>query len=229
MPCAALMIPVESDGTLASCSAVAPGRNRISAVGRRESRASRRRPAAKACADGQLQQERQSAAQASAADAPRRSRLSRPLPRWRPRAAGAASRALLPRSCAPVLEIAPPSMLMRGSQASHAGICHVRAPMMRQHRRQQQAADHERVEEHGAGEAQPELLDDAVFAEHEREEHADHDRGGRGDDAPGQRQALLHRALSRRRCVPSARACARRGTPRSPSTGRTRSRTASPG
>ena len=61
---------------------------------------------------------------------------------------------------------------------------------------QQQAADHERVEEHGAREAQPELLDHAVFAEHEREEHADHDRGGGGHHASGERQALADRAAA---------------------------------
>ncbi len=64
-----------------------------------------------------------------------------------------------------------------------------------EHRGQQQAADDQRVEEHGAGEAQPELLDDAVFAEHEGEEHADHDRGGGGDDAPGQREPFADGAL----------------------------------
>src|SRR3954453_18422699 len=40
-----------------------------------------------------------------------------------------------------------------------------------QDRRQQDAADDERVEEHGAGEPEPEQLDDALAAEDEGREH----------------------------------------------------------
>ena len=55
---------------------------------------------------------------------------------------------------------------------------------------QQQAADHDGVEEHGRGEAEAELLEYAVFAEHEGQEYADDDRRGGCDDAPGECEAL---------------------------------------
>ena len=76
-----------------------------------------------------------------------------------------------------------------------------------QHGGQQQAAHDERVEEHGAREAEAELLDDAVFAEHERQEHAHHDRRGRGHHAAGQREALGDGARVSRVCV--QRSCMR--------------------
>ncbi len=55
----------------------------------------------------------------------------------------------------------------------------------------------------------------------EAEEHRDHDRRRRGDQAAGRREPrATHRG--RRRCARRPRGCARAGTPRSPSTDRTR-------
>ena len=158
--------------------------------------------------------------------------LSRRPPLSRPRAwrLGAPAGAPPRRRVAGSAGSTVPSMFRRGStRSSQLG----QRPRARadqvQDRGQQQAAHDERIEEHGAREAQAELLDHAVFAEHEREEHAHHDRGGGGHDATGQREPFGDRARACRACAPSARGCARRGTPRSPSTARTRSRTASPG
>ena len=78
----------------------------------------------------------------------------------------------------------------RQPRAEPARECPRPAPQELEHRGQHQAADDERVEEDRAGEAQAEQLDLALRSENERQEHADHDRGRRRDDAPGRGDAL---------------------------------------
>ena len=193
------MIPTDRPGTLASSGSTRLERTR--AATELPPREGGRPPWA--CATGQdvRAARRQRRAGSGEPPRPRRVGLSPPLPRsprpgadaaLRPGASAAGAR-VRSGGCRDGSTV--PSMFSRGSsRSSHAGIRQVRCADEVQHRGQQQAADDERVEEHGAGEAQAELLDDAVFAEHEREEHAHHDRRGGGHHAPGQRQALGDRA-----------------------------------
>ncbi len=88
-------------------------------------------------------------------------------------------------------------MFRRGSnRSSHAGDRPRGVAKDVEHRREQQAPYDYRVEEHGRREAQAELLDDPVFAEHEREEYADHDRRGGRHDAAGEREPFAHSAAA---------------------------------
>ena len=90
----------------------------------------------------------------------------------------------------------------------------------------------ERVDHDADGEAECDRLERRIALGHERREDREHDEGGGGDDAGGGREARPHGA--QRRCARprpawrrpcgrghSPRACVRRGTPRSPSPGRT--------
>ena len=170
--------------------------------------------------------------------APRRPGLRRSPPRedrparpWlRPRRGAAIARPSPASAAVSGSSCSVPSMLTRGSRrSSHGGIRQVRSPS----RCSVAGSSRHRITSASRNTAvarlSAELLDHAVFAEHEREEHADHDRRGGGDDATGQRQPLADRAGAVARHGSSVRGCARRGTPRSPSRGRRRSRTASPG
>ena len=86
----------------------------------------------------------------------------------------------------------------RQHAASHAGIRQVRSPMMLSTAGSSRQRTTSASRNTALARLRPNSLITRLFAEHEREEHADHDRRGRGDDAPGQGEALADRALSRR-------------------------------
>ena len=91
--------------------------------------------------------------------------------------------------------------------------------------RHQDHPDQGRVEQDRDGHADAELLDDDVDLGGEAQEDGDHDRGGAGDHPAGRGQAADHAAVRVAGAPASPRGSARAGTPRSPSTGRTGSRT----
>jgi hypothetical protein len=97
-------------------------------------------------------------------------------------------------------------MLTCGSSASsQRGSRQVTRAEQLEHGGQQHAAHDERVEEHGDGEPEAELLQRPLVAEREGEEDADHDRRGRGDHPPGQREAVADRGGGVRRSIHCSR------------------------
>ena len=81
---------------------------------------------------------------------------------------------------------------------------------------------------HSARHRQPEHRQHAVAADRERCEHRHHHRGGRRDHPAGPRQTLADCRAGVAPGLPLLVHARDRGTPRSPSTGRTRSRTRAP-
>ena len=93
------------------------------------------------------------------------------------------------------------------------------------HRRRDDHAHHQHVDQDRGGEAEADRLDDHVGIGDEAEEHARHDHAGREDD-PAHARHRPHDALlraPRRACTP--RGCATAGRRCSPSIDRTGSRT----
>ena len=75
----------------------------------------------------------------------------------------------------------------------------VPAAEQRHRGRHQQAAHDGRVDEHGHGQAEPDLFDVADPGGGEAAEHDDHEQGGRGDDPAGVLQAPADRGVGRPR------------------------------
>ena len=93
------------------------------------------------------------------------------------------------------------SIANRGSRRSSArGKYQADRAEQVEHRRQEHAADHERVEEDGAREPDAEELDHPLAAEDERGEHDHHHRRGRRDHAPRLDHPVADRAARRPGC-----------------------------
>ena len=75
-------------------------------------------------------------------------------------------------------------------RSSHFGSHHIRSPTISHHGGHERHPDEERVGEDADGQREADRLDDHVVAEGEAGEDADHDDGGRGDDACAVLEAL---------------------------------------
>ena len=94
-------------------------------------------------------------------------------------------------------------MLRRGrTRSSHAGSHQLAVAEQEHHSRHDDGAHDERVEQHGAGQADAEQLDHPLAAEDERAEHEHHDRGRGGDRPTGRRQTVGDRLARVAAAVP---------------------------